>query len=109
MMLYQVNIGEKFEFGPEKGIEKVFPNLGTLISTLLPNIYILAGVVFFFLLIFGGFGLIMGAGGGDPQKTEQGKKAVTMAVVGFLIIFLSYWLIQLIEVITNLDIFKPNF
>lgn len=101
-MLYAVNIGEQFQPATK------FGTVGQLISTLLPNIYILAGIVFFFLLIFGGFSLIMGAGGGDPQKTGQGKKAVTAAVIGFLIIFLSYWLVQLIEVLTGINIFKSE-
>lgn len=102
-MVYAVNIGEQFKFG-ERGIEQVFPTLGKLISTLLPNLYILAGVIFLILLIFGGLSLIMAAGGGDAQKAEQGKKAVTAAIVGFLIIFASWWIIQLIETITGIKI-----
>lgn len=103
----QVNIGEQFKFG-ERGIQGVFPSVGSLISTLLPNIYILAGILLFGLLIFGGFGIIMGAGGDDPKKTGQGKQAVTAALIGFLLIFLSYWIIQIIEVITGLDILKST-
>lgn len=101
-MLYAVNIGEEFP------IAKNFPTVGSLISTILPTVYVIAGLLLFGLLIFGGFGLIMGAGGGDAQKTGQGKKAITTAVVGFLIIFLSYWVIQLIEVITGIDILKSG-
>ncbi|MDP3955109.1 MAG: hypothetical protein Q8Q15_01970 [bacterium] len=98
-MVYAVNIGDIYEPA------KTFPTVGSLISVLLPNVFILAGVVFFLLLIFGGFGLIMGAGGGDPQKTGQGKQAITAAVIGFLVIFLSYWIIKIIEVVTGLKIF----
>lgn len=100
---WAVNIAE--EFGPAEN----FSTVGSLISAILPNLYILAGILLLFLLIFGGFSLIMGAGGGDTQKTGQGKKAVTMAVAGFLIIFVSYWIIQIIEVVTGVNIFKPNF
>ncbi|MFZ5365840.1 MAG: hypothetical protein ACOZBZ_00925 [Patescibacteria group bacterium] len=102
MKAFAVDIGT--EFAPAK----TFPNLGKLISTLLPNVYILAGLLLFALLIFGGFGIIMGAGGDDPKKTEQGKQAVTAAVIGFLLIFLSYLLIRLIEVVTGLDILKST-
>ncbi len=102
MPVFAVDIGT--EFWPAK----TFPTIGKLISTLLPNIYILAGLLLFLLLIFGGFGIIMGAGGGDPQKTGQGTKAVTAALIGFLIIFLSYWIIQIIEVITGFKIFESG-
>ncbi len=97
-----VNIEEEFDLAQK------FPTVGKLISTLLPNIYILAGLLLFLLLIFGGFGIIMGAGGDDPKKTGQGKQAVTAALIGFLIIFVSYWIIQIIEVLTGVNIFHPT-
>lgn len=102
MKAFAVDIGT--EFGPAK----TFPTVGKFISTLLPNIYILAGLLLFLLLIFGGFGIIIGAGGDDPKKTGQGKQAVTAALIGFLIIFLSYWIIQIIEVITGFKIFESG-
>lgn len=101
MGMFAVNIGDPDIYPPAK-----FGTVGKLISTLLPNIYILAGLLLFFLLIVGGIGIIAGAGGGDPQKVGQGRKAVTAALIGFLIIFCSYWIIQAVEVITGVDILK---
>lgn len=86
----------------------IFPDLGTLVSVLLFNAYVLAGIVFFLLLLFGGFGVILGAGGGNPEQTAKGSKAVAAAFGGFLIIFLSYWIIRIIEVITGIDIFQSG-
>ena len=86
----------------------VFPDLGKLISVLLFNAYVLAGIIFFLLLLFGGFGVIMGAGNGNPEQTAKGGKAVAAALGGFLIIFLSYWIIRIIEVITGMNIFNPG-
>ena len=83
-----------------------FPTLSSLVNVLLPNIYIIAGVLLFILLIFGGLGVIMGAGGSDPKKAEQGKQAVTMALVGFGVIFISFWVIQIIGAITGIDFFN---
>lgn len=100
MKAFAVDIGT--EFGPAK----TFPTVGKLVSTILFNVYVLAGLLLFGLLIFGGFGIIMGAGGDDPKKVEQGKQAVTAAIAGFLLIFLSYLLIRLIEVVTELNILE---
>lgn len=106
-----VDIGKEFWLRPSQGIagKPEYQTLGGIVSILLKNAYIIAGIVFFFLLLFGGFGIIMGAGGGDPKKTAQGQQAVTSALIGFLIIFASYWIIQIIQVITGLNIFKPGF
>jgi hypothetical protein len=86
----------------------IFPDLGTLVSVLLFNAYVLAGIVFFLLILFGGFGIIMGSSGGNPEQTAKGGKAVAAALGGFLIIFLSYWIIRIIEVITGIDIFQSG-
>ena len=107
---YAINIGEQFWFRNQTGISSpsIFPNLGKLVSIIIFNLYVLAGILLLLLLIFGGFGMIMGAGGGNPEQTAKGGKAVGAALGGFLIIFLSYWIIRIIEVITGLSIFKPG-
>jgi hypothetical protein len=61
---------------------------------------VLAGVIAFFLLILGGFGMIIGAGG-DPKKMEQSKQTITGAVLGFIIIIGSFWIIQVLEILTG--------
>lgn len=97
----------KTPWGP-KPLGQTFPNLATFISLILSNALVIAGIILLFLLIFGGISLIMGTGGGDPKKAQQGKQAITNALIGFAIVFLSYFIIQIIEVLTGLDILNPN-
>lgn len=82
----------------------VEPTLGYFISKILPNVYILAGVILFFLLIGGGLMFIVSSGQENPEGAAKGKKAITAALLGFLIIFASYWIMEIIRVITGLDI-----
>lgn len=98
-----VPIGNRF-FGQPNHLFGDIKDVGTLVSAVLANIYVIAGVILLILIIFGGLGIIMGAGQNDPQKVAQGKKAVTMAIAGFLIIFASYWIIQLVELLTGVNI-----
>jgi hypothetical protein len=111
-LLAQVDISNEFCLRIQGGqciaIKEVIPNLGVLISILLKNALVLAGVIFFFLLIFGGFGLIMGAGSGDAKKTAQGQQALTTAGVGFILVVTSYWLIQIIETRLGISITNPQ-
>ena len=108
--LLAVNIGDELMLNPTQSITGApqFASPGALISIVLKNVYMIAGVLLLFLLIFGGISIIMSAGGGDAKKAAQGKKAVTGAVIGFLVIFASYWIIQIIEFITGLNILSPN-
>lgn len=79
-----------------------FFDLGEVITLLLPYLYVIAGLILFGAIIASGFQYLFSAG--DPKKTAEAKGCLTNAIIGFLIIFISYWLIQIIEVIFHLDI-----
>ena len=109
-LLAQVDIGKETKINPTQGISgpPQFQSIGGLISAILPNLYVAAGLILLFFLIFGGVMVILGAGKGESQQAEQGKKIVTRTIIGFLIIFLSYWIIRIIEIITGVKIFSPS-
>lgn len=77
--------------------------IGDIISNLLPYIFVLAGLTLFVLLILGGFGLLTSGGSPDKVKAAQGK--ITSAVIGFVIIFISYWLVKILEIVLGIQIF----
>ena len=77
-------------------------NLGGIISAVLPPLLSLAGLILFGMLIFGGFTMLAGAANKESQ--EKGKKMVTSALIGFFVIFLAYWLAQILQVIFKINI-----
>lgn len=91
---YQVNFPEKFK--------EEFTDIGSIISALLPFLYVIAGLILFGAIIVSGFQFLTSAG--DPKKTASAKGCLTNSIIGFAIIFVSWWLIQIIEVIFHLDI-----
>ncbi|MDD4026805.1 MAG: hypothetical protein PHO75_01285 [Candidatus Shapirobacteria bacterium] len=79
-----------------------------LVSIILKNSLIIASILLLALLIFGGISLIMNAGNSDAKKTQQGKSAITSAAIGFAIVLLAYSIIQIIQVITGLNILNSG-
>lgn len=79
-----------------------FTDVGDIISTLLPYVFVIAGLILFFLLVTKGLQYL--TSGGDPKKVEGAKQGLTAALVGFLIIFISYWLIQIAEFVLHINI-----
>jgi len=77
-------------------------NLGGIISAVLPTLLSLAGLILFGMLIFGGFTMLAGAANKESQ--EKGKKMVTSALIGFFVIFLAYWLAQILQVSFKINI-----
>lgn len=82
--------------------QSTYSGPGTLINNILPNVYIAGGIIIFFMLLFGGFTIISHAG--NPDKLKDGTKTITSAIIGLLVLFASYWIIQLIQVITGVSI-----
>ncbi len=107
-----LKIGEEFWVKPGIGIDEKnsgFGSIGEIITNLLRNVYVIAGILLFILLIVGGFSFIMGAGEENPEKAKKGKQAITVALIGFVVIFCAYWIIRIVEILTGIEILKPKF
>ncbi len=63
-------------------------SLGTRIGTIIKGILSIIGVVMLVLFIYGGFTWMTAAG--NEEKVRQATKILGSAVVGFILIFLSY-------------------
>ena len=79
-----------------------FTNIGSVISKLLPYIFVISGLILFFIIVMKGFEFLTSAG--DSKKVESAKQGLTAAIVGFLIIFVSYWLLQILEVVFHIKV-----
>jgi len=84
--------------------------VGDLVSLLLKISFVIAGIVVLFLFISAGFSIIAGSGRSDPEKTKKGQQAISSAVIGFVLIFVAYWIVRLLEVIIGIPfITNPGF
>lgn len=77
-------------------------SLGSIANSFLPTILQLAGVILFGMLVMGGFTMLAGAA--DKESQEKGKKMITSSLTGFFIVFLSYWIAQILQVIFKVNI-----
>ena len=71
--------------------------LGEIIGQLLPYVYVVAGLVLLLMLIAGGIGLMTSAGNPDKSKAAFGR--ISGALIGFVIIFISYFVAKIVEVV----------
>jgi len=74
-----------------------FSSPGGIVSRLLEFIFPLAGLILFVMIVWGGFEMLVGAPG--KKSIEAGKQRITAAIIGFILLFSSYWLMQIIEVV----------
>lgn len=90
-------------FNKAIGLRAEFKDFGSIITELLKYLFPFAGLLLFAYLVMGGFSYL--TSGGDPKAMEQAKGKVTNAIVGFIIIFIAYWLVQIFEFIFKIQVF----
>ena len=103
MAVSTLDLGRSLIF-QNSNASSTYTGFGALVNNILPNVYVAGGVIIFFMIIMGGFTIISGAG--NPDKIKEGGKTITSAIIGLLVLFASYWIIQIIQVITGVSILK---
>lgn len=76
---------------------------GKIISRALKGfIFPIAGIILFLSLLLGGFQMLTGAA--NSKSLDEGKQKITSAIIGFILLFASYWIVQLLELIFGIRI-----
>ncbi len=88
-----------------------FGNLGlisieTLISSAIVIILVIAALAFLFMLILGGIRYI--TSGGDKASTESARSQITAALIGLVIVFAAWAIINLVSIFFGIDILSLN-
>ena len=78
------------------------------VSSLLNNsvslLFIIAFILVFFFLIFGGIKWIIS--GGDQKQLEAARNMLTSAIVGLAIVALAYVLVGILATFFNIELFR---
>lgn len=96
-----VNLLDCLMLNRTQTVEEVYKEPATLVNVIVSNVFVVAGIILFLMVIFAGFKFAM-----SPQSAgkEDAKKIIEGVVVGFLVMFSAYWIIQIIEVIIGMEI-----
>ncbi len=88
-----VNVNGMTIKGPLVG----FNNIADIINNVVPFIMSLAGVILFFVLMWGGFDYVTSQGAPEKLKTANAK--ITAGVIGFVILVLSFLITRVLSYI----------
>jgi len=73
-------------------------------------VFFIAGVLIVIYSLSAGIGLM--TSGGNPSSVQSNKAKLTNALVGFLILLASYWIVQIVGTVLGLEgitnTFSPN-
>ncbi len=80
-----------------------FNSPGGVITKALDYAFPIAGMILFVMILWGGFEMLSGAT--SAKGKDAGKQRITAAVIGFVLLFVSYWMAKLLELIFGIKIF----
>lgn len=83
------------------GLEFAGGDLGDIISSLLVYIFLIAGVLLLLYLLYGGYRFMFSQG--DPKSLSHAKGVITTALIGFIIVFVAFWIVQVAALILGLQ------
>lgn len=103
-----VNVGDiEYQFNHAIGFRLDAASLGGVISAVLPYMFMIAGVGVLFFLIYGGYQMMVSQGNEKTMEEARGK--ITNAIIGFIVIFVAFWIMQALGVIFGLQGFGGIF
>lgn len=79
-------------------------DLEVLFSSVVGLLISLGAVIFFIMLVIGGFSYM--SAGGDPKALEGAKKTLTYAIGGMILLALSLLVFRVIETFTGVNLLE---
>lgn len=73
-----------------------------IIARALSFLFPLAGFILFIMIVWGGFEMLSQAA--TKKSMDAGRQRVTAAIIGFVLLFASYWIMQIVEVVFDVVI-----
>lgn len=95
----EIPLGEKLILKDGTPVKDVFNSTDDMLNLIVKVLFVGAGLVLFFMVIIAGFAMIQGGG----KDNEKAKTTMTSAIVGFIIMFAAYWIMQIIQLLTGID------
>ncbi len=81
--------------------------ISDLIKRALPLIYSVAGIALLIYLLIGGYGYLVSQG--DPKAIASARSKITTALIGLVIVFISYWIVQAVGLLLGINAFSDIF
>jgi len=81
--------------------------LASILNAIIIYIFPIAGFVLLFYFVYAGYTWLTSMG--DPKKIQSAKDSMTNALVGFIIIFLAYWVVRIVGRVLGINVINLVF
>jgi hypothetical protein len=79
-----------------------FRTPGGMITQVLNFAFPIAGLILFVMIVWGGFTMLSTAA--TKKSIDAGKQRIMYALLGYLLLFASYWIVRILEMMFGVNI-----
>ncbi|NLG06764.1 MAG: hypothetical protein GX559_03670 [Candidatus Pacebacteria bacterium] len=97
----EIDLGSYLKLSGGQKVSDVFQKPSDMLNLIIRVVFAVVGLLLFVLLIVSGLSMIAA---GTTESKDKAKGTMTSALMGFIIIFAAYWIMQIIQVLTGTDI-----
>lgn len=76
-----------------------FGDFASILNLIVPNLILGAGIIFFIMLLIGGFMYMQSSG--NPENIKKAQALLRSSIIGLIIVFISFLLVKLISSMLN--------
>lgn len=95
-----LNLANCLQLSDGQYVRDVYTNPSFLVNLIVRNVFIVGGIVLFFMFMLAGYKFLQK----DKGALEDAKHIMFNALIGFTIMFSAYWIVQLVALVTGADI-----
>lgn len=95
----EIPLGDKLILKDGTPVKDVFNSTDDMVNLIVKVVFVGAGFFLFLMIIGAGFALVQG----DSKDKDKAKTTMTSAAVGFMIMFGAFWIMQIIQLITGIN------
>ena len=92
-----INLSDCFLLDGTKTVASVYNSPATLVNVIVPNLFIGGGFALLGIVLLAAWKMIRGG----TKGWEEARKLLTTALLGFLLMFSAFWIVQIIRIVTG--------
>lgn len=96
-----IDLSEHLTLGTGQRLSERFDTPASMINLLIRVVFVGVGLILLAMIIISGLSMIAG---GTTDSKDKASTTMTSAVMGFLIIFAAYWILQIIQIFTGVNL-----
>ncbi len=105
-----MKLAQDIHFGPLESVSApkfAGRGIGDIVNVLITYLFPIAGLLLLLYLLYGGYRYLLS--GGNPKSLQEARSVITTALLGFVIVFVAFWLVQIIGIMLGLDVITSTF